>query len=106
MLCEPRIVTVTAQFVEFPDKSVATKTTSVVPIANVLPDPILGRTTGCGSQLSVAVGSANATTAPLVLVASARIGAGQDVSVGRVTSALNNSIMLTLWPASSTKVLS
>src|SRR5258706_6977873 len=102
----PRTVTVTEQFVELPDKSVATKATSAVPIANVLPEAILGTTTGCGSQLSVAVGATNSTTAPLVLVASARIGAGQDISVGRVTSTLNNSTTLTPWPASSTKVLS
>ena len=80
-------VTVNEQVVVFTGVawSRAVQVTVVAPIANVEPDAGAQLTVGAGSQVSVAVGVTYVTIAPVALVQSTAMFAGQ-VTAGPVTS--------------------
>ena len=70
-----------------PLASFATQLTTVVPIANLVPEAGMQVTAGFGSSLSVAVGSVKVTVVPVGSVVSVAMSAGMAPSVGATVSA-------------------
>ena len=89
-------VTTNVQVVSLPAMSVTVKETSVVPMANTSP---LAGPAACvvvGVQLSVPMGSVNVTVAPVFIVASTVMSAGQVIAGFSLSSTVTVNVHISL----------